>query len=252
MLNGVSSLTLAGQRGRAALVTMGRRSVPLVLAGLALAAAPAAASANSADVATTQALARATNTLVRAAQPDIAKALANVQSFANQAAAQCPHGGRGLPAGPRLRTARQRGRGGDDRRGVPHRRRPDRDLRARGQGPALEQPQAHARGAGPSRPSLRGSPRWRSQACAATSGRGSPAATQTLPASTTQFNQRYAAVDPEAEESPLIIRLATPYATPSDVPVLHRVERFEAQLAEAEAKRRRIYTRFMNSIELKQ
>jgi hypothetical protein len=232
-------------------MTIGRRSVPLVLAGLALAVAPPAASANSADVAATQALARATNTLVRAAQPDIAKALANVRSFTNQTVAQCPHVAAGSPqdhdseqldfevvgvmtavgyhtaAGPIATFARAvKGLHWSNGRLT----RAVRTFASKLKGLSTL-----------AVPSLCGD-----------IGAWAAGGYQTLPASTTQFNQRYSAVDPEAEESPLIIRLATPYGTPSDVPILHRVERFEAQLAEAEANAVAIYTNFMNSIELKQ
>ena len=74
----------------------------------------------------------------------------------------------------------------------------------------------------------------------------------TLPASTIQFNQHYSAVDPEAEEVPLILRLIAPYASPSEVPVLHRVERFEAQLGEAEAKAVEDYSHLVDSLDLNQ
>ena len=64
----------------------------LVFAGMALAAAPRAASARSAaDVASTQALARATKTLLNAARPDLPKGLAAVNRYANEIATQCPN-----------------------------------------------------------------------------------------------------------------------------------------------------------------
>jgi hypothetical protein len=223
----------------------------LALSSAALAVTPPAALAKSADVATTQALARATNTLVRAAQPDIAKALANVKSFANQTLAQCPNVAAGSPqdhdseqldfevvgvmtavgyhtaAGP-IATFAHAVKGLHWSNG-----RLTRAVRT-----------FATKLVGLSTlavPSLCGDiGTW------ATSGY------QTLPASTAQFNHDYNAVDPEAEESPLIIKLATPYGTPSDLSILHRVERFEAQLAEAEASAVSIYTNFMNSIELKQ
>lgn len=74
----------------------------------------------------------------------------------------------------------------------------------------------------------------------------------TLSASTTAFNRSYSAVDPEAEEVPLIINLAEPYSTPSDFMVLRHVERFEAQLGEAEAHGVEDYSRLMNRLELQQ
>ncbi len=230
---------------------MGIRSAAVLLAGVALAVAPPAASANSADVATTQALARATNTLVRASEPDIAKALANVKSFANQTLAQCPHVAAGSPQN---RDSEQL------------------DFEVVGVMTAV----GYHTAAGPiatfahavkglhwSNGRLTRAVRTFTSKLVGLStlavpslcgdiGAWATSGYQTLPASTAQFNQHYNAVDPEAEESPLIIKLATPYATPSDVPILHRVERFEAQLAEAEASGVAIYTNFMDSIELKQ
>jgi hypothetical protein len=75
---------------------------------------------------------------------------------------------------------------------------------------------------------------------------------KTLAASTVQFNRRYTAVDPEAEEGPLIMRLVMPYATPAEIPLFHSIRNFEAQLAEAEAHAVFAYKNLMNSIELNQ
>jgi hypothetical protein len=73
---------------------------------------------------------------------------------------------------------------------------------------------------------------------------------QTLPASAVQFDQRYAAVDVEAEEVPL--RLLAPYEDASSASQLHRVERLEAAIAEFEAHAVAFYTRIMDRLELNQ
>jgi hypothetical protein len=230
---------------------MGIRSASVLLVGVALAVAPPAASASSADVVTTQALARATNTLVRASEPDIGKALANVRSFASQTLAQCPHVAAGSPQDHDSEQLDNEVVGAMTTVGY-----------HTAAGPIATF--AHAvKGLHWSNGRLTRAVRTFASKLVGLStlavpslcgdiGAWATSGYQTLPASTVQFNQRYSAVDPEAEESPLIIRLATPYGTPSDVPVLRRVERFEAQLAEAEANAVGIYTNFMNSIELKQ
>jgi hypothetical protein len=251
MLNWVSSLTLAGQRGRADLLTRGRRSVPLVLVGLAFAAAPPAANANSADVAATQALARATNTLVRSSQPDIAKALANVKSFANQTLAQCPHAAAGSPQDHNSEQLDFEVVGVMTTVGYRTAAGPIATFAHAVKGLHWSNPRL-TRAVRTFVGKLQGLSTLTVPSLCGDIGAWATSGYTTLPTSTAQFNQRYNTVDPEAEESPLIIRLATPYATPSDVPVLHRVERFEAQLAEAEASGVAIYTRFMNAIELKQ
>ncbi len=231
---------------------MGIRSVSVLLAGVAaLAVAPSAASANSADVAATQALARATNTLVRASEPDIAKALANVKSFANQTVAQCPHVAAGSPQDHDSEQLDNEVAGALTTVGYRTAAAPIATF-------------AHAvKGLHWSNGRLTRAVRTFATKLVGLSTLAVPSLCgdigawvsggyTTLPASTVQFDQRYSEVDPEAEESPLIIKLATPYGTPSDVSVLHRVERFEAQLAEAEANGVEYYVHLMNSIELKQ
>jgi hypothetical protein len=71
---------------------------------------------------------------------------------------------------------------------------------------------------------------------------------QTLPASTVQFDQRYAAVDPEAEE--VSLRLLRPYEDAAVAAQVRGIERFEAALAEFEAHAVGDYTRIMDALEL--
>ena len=72
----------------------------------------------------------------------------------------------------------------------------------------------------------------------------------TVPASTAQFVPHYLAVTPEAEEVPLMIHLLMPYASPSDFPILRRVERLETRLGEAEAAAVETYSRVIMALEL--
>jgi hypothetical protein len=71
---------------------------------------------------------------------------------------------------------------------------------------------------------------------------------RTLPASTVQFDQRYNAVDPEAEEVPR--RLLGPYESAGDASLARRTKRLEAPLAEAEANAVGDYTRIMDTLDL--
>jgi hypothetical protein len=234
---------------------MGRRlvlgPVLLALACVALAASAQTALARSGDVATTQALARATNTLLIAARPDIPKALVNVKRFANQIAAQCPQV---AAESPQNHDSDQLD---DEVIGT---------VTAVGYHTAAAPIAtfAHAvEGLHWSNPRLTRAVRTFARKLEGLSTLAIPnlcgdiggwvtSRYTTLSASTTEFNLHYSKVDPEAEEAPLILRLATPYATPSDVPILHRVERFEALLAEAEAHGVEDYTHLMDSIDLNQ
>lgn len=234
---------------------MGRRlvsgSILLALAYVALVASAQAALSRAGDVANTQALARATNTLVSVAHPDIAKGLAAVKSYANQIAAECP----GAAAkSPQNHDSEQLD---DEVIGA---------MTAVGYHTAATPIAVFARTV----KRLRWSNGRLTRAvrtiatkleglstlaipnlCGDIEGWVTSGYT-TLPASTTQFNRSYSSVDPEAEEVPLIINLAEPYSTPGDFAVLRHVERFEAQLGEAEANAVEYYTHLINTLELKQ
>jgi hypothetical protein len=233
---------------------MGKRvsgSVLLGLACAALAAAPQAAFARSGDVAATQALARATNTLVSAARPDIPKGLAATKSYAYQTAAQCPRVAAGSPQSHDSEQLDNEVVGA---------------LSAVAYHTAAAPIAAFAHAVAHlhwSNSRLTGAVRTLTAKLRGISTLAVPnvcgdigswvsSGYATLPTSTVQFDQRYAAVDPEAEESPLIIKLARPFATPSDFAVLRRVERLEAELGEAEAHAVEYYTHLMNAIELNQ
>ncbi len=227
-------------------------TVLAVLAGAVLApAAQTAAARSAADVAATQALARATNTLVTAAHPDLSRGLAAVKSYVSSTTAQCPAVAARSPQNHDSEQLDNEVAGA---------------LTVTGYHTAAAPIAAFAR-------AVKGL-RWsnskltRAVHTFATKlvglstlavpdlctdiGAWVSSGYATLPASTVQFDQRYAATDVEAEESPLIIRLARPYGTPADLPVLRRVERFEAQLAEVEATAVADYTQLMNAIDLQQ
>ncbi len=235
---------------------MGRRSVSgpvvLVLASLALALVPQATSAESAgDASATQALARATKTILNAARPDLPRGLAAVNAYANEVAAQCP---KVAAASPQNHGAEQLD---DEVVGA---------MTVVGYRTATGPIKVfyHAvKGLHWSNPELTRAVKIFATKLYKLVGLTVPSLCgdvkewvaggyRTLTASTTQFLTQYNAVDPEAEEGPLIMRLARPYATAGDVSLFHNIERFEAELAETEAHAVFAYKHLMNSIELNQ
>lgn len=228
---------------------MGMRWVSALLVGLALAITPASALAKPGDVATTRRLALATDALVRAATPDVPRGLAAVRRYAAQTAAQCPgvalespqdHDSEqlsnelvGAMTAVGYRTAAAPiatfAHAVEGLRWSNHRlTRAVHTLARKLQGISTL-----------ATPNLCGD----IQAWVASHY-------TTLPASTVQFDRRYAAVETEAEEVPLIISLATPYASPVNFTVLRHVERLEAKLAEAEAHAVESYVHLMNALDL--
>jgi hypothetical protein len=232
-------------------MTMAMRSVAVFLAGLALAVAPPAALAKSGDVAATQALARATDTLVRTASPDIGKGLAAVKSYSEEIATKCP---RAAVGSPQDHDSEQLD---DEVIGA---------LTVVGYHAAAAPIAVFARsveGLHWSNQRLTHAVRTFATKLAGLSRLTPPnlcgdveawvaSGYQTLPPGTSQFSQSYLAVDPEAEEVPLILRLVTPYEGPGDIATLHRVDRFEARLGEAEAHAVEYYSHLMDSIDLNQ
>jgi hypothetical protein len=228
---------------------VGAPALALVCASL-WAVAPSAL-AKGADGASTRALARATTALLHAARPDIPKGLAAIKSFANEVAVQCPKVAAASPQNEGAEQLDDEVVGALTVVGYRTTTGPiDRFYAAvkglRWSNPKLTravrkfatklQKLVHL-----SVPSLCGDIKeW------AASGY------KTLSTGTTRFLQGYNAVDPEAEEGPLILRLLEPYATPADVPVYRDIENFESQLAEAEAHAVVYYKRLMSAIELNQ
>jgi hypothetical protein len=216
-----------------------------------LVAPPAAIAKQSGDVATTQALARAAKTLLHAARPDIAKGLANVKSFADELATQCPKVAAGSPQDYGSEQLDNEVVGVMTVVGYRTAAGPIKTFEHAVKGLHWSNPRlTHAVERYATKleklvslpvPSLCGDVKeW------VASGYN------TLSASTVQFNKSYEAVDPEAEEGPLIIKLAKPYATPGDIPLYRNIEKFESELAEAEAHAVFDYSHLMNSMELNQ
>ncbi len=227
-------------------------SVVLVFASFALAMAPQAASARSAaDMTATQALARATKTLLHAARPDLPKGLAAVNRYAGEVTTQCPN--------VAAKSPQDQGSEQLDDEVV-----------------AGMTVVGYRTGAGPIKAFYRAvkglhwsnSKLTRAVKIFATKLDKLVSLTvpslcgdikewvasgySTLTASTTQFLTQYNAVDPEAEEGPLIMRLARPYATAGDISLFYSIETFESELAETEAHAVFAYKRIMNTLELKQ
>lgn len=218
---------------------------------LALTLAPASAFANSGNEAATQALARATNTLVLAATPDVPRGLAAVKRYANGIAGECPEA---AVDSPQNRDSEQLD---DELIGamtvVGYRT---------AAGPIATF--AHAvRGLRWSNHTLTRTVQTFATKLRELSTLAVPdicadvkawtaSSFQTLPASTVPFVKRFLAVTPEAEEVPLMIRLLMPYATSSDFPILRRVERLETKLGEAEAAAVETYSRVILALELHQ
>lgn len=227
------------------------RSATVLAALAALAIAPPAAQAGSNDVATTRALASATNTLVRAATPEVAQGLAAAQHYAAGLVAQCPRVAAGSPQNHDSEQL------DDELIGA---------MTTVGYRVAAAPVARFARAVAGLRWSNaklthavhRFATRLQALTKLATPNvcgdiqSWTASSFQTLPASTVEFDKHYFAVDPEAEEVPTIISLATPYASPSELPVLKRVERLEVKLGEAEAAAVESYSRVIIALELKQ
>lgn len=222
-----------------------------LFAGAALVLAPTAAFASSGDVAATQALARATNTLVRAATPDVSKGLAAAQRYGTRIASQCPGAATGSPQNHESEQLDDELIGAMTIAGY-----------STAAGPIATF--AHAVHG------LRWSDARLTRAVKTFAAKLQKLSTlalpnvcgdiqtwaaggfATVPASTAQFVPHYLAVTPEAEEVPLMIHLLMPYASPSDFPILRRVERLEARLGEAEAAAVETYSRVIMALELHQ
>jgi hypothetical protein len=223
-----------------------------VFAVFVLALVPTAAlGASAGDAAATQALARATDTLVRAANPDIPKGLASARRFGNAIAAQCPHAAAGSPQNGQSEQLDDELIGGMTIAGYS----------------VAAAPIAHFKQA------VRGlhwSNNRLTRAVSTFADKLQKLATlklpnvcgdiqawadsgyKTLPASTVPFVHHYLQVTPEAEEVPLIIQLVGPYATNADFPILRRVERLETRLGEAEAAAVETYSHIIITLELNQ
>jgi hypothetical protein len=228
-----------------------RRAIGVSLVGALLSFAPASALASSRDVATTDALARATDALVRAANPDVPRGLAAAKRYAGQIASQCPAAAAASPQNHEAEQLDDEVIGAMTTVGYRVAAGPVATFAHRVRGLHWSNHRL-TRAVKRFTTKLVGLTRLATPDVCADVRAWAASGYQTVPAGTVAFDHHYYAVDPEAEEVPLIVSLAMPYATPSDVPVLHRVERLETKLGEAEAAAVEAYSRLIISLELKQ
>ena len=224
----------------------------LVVASLALATTQQAASAESAaDAVSTRTLSRATKVLLRAARPDLPKGLANAKRYATEVSAQCPKAAAESPQNHGSEQLDDEVIAGMTVVGYRTAAGPIKAFYHAVKGLHWSSTKLTRavntfatkldKFVSLSIPSLCGDIKeW------VASGY------KTLTPSTVQFLKQYNAVDPEAEEGPLILRLARPYATAGDIPLFHSIESFESELAETEAHAVFSYKNLMNTLELNQ
>jgi hypothetical protein len=222
-----------------------------VLVGLVLGVTPSGALASSADVATTQRLARATNTLVRAVTPDVPRGLAAAEHFAARIASECPEAAVGSPQNKESEQLDNEVIGAMTVVGYHVAAAPVATFARAVRGLHWSNGRL-TRALRRFVTRLAGLTKLTPPNVCADVKSWAASSYQTVPPSTFAFEHTYFATDPEAEEVPLIIRLATPYATPSEIPVLKRVERLEVKLGEAEAAAVESYSRLISSLNLNQ
>lgn len=231
------------ERGRIAATVVTGLALTLVPAGSALGA--------SGNVAATQALARATNTLVVAATPEVPHGLAAAEHYAAGLVAQCPNAAAGSPQNYDSEQLDNELIGAMTTVGY---------RVAAAHIAVFAHAVSHLSW---SNARLTGAVHRFAHRLLGLSKLATPnvcgdiqawtaSGFQTLPASTVAFDKSYLGITPEAYEVPLIVQLAMPYATPSEIPVLKRVERLEEKLGEAEAAAVEYYSRVIIALELKQ
>jgi hypothetical protein len=223
------------------------RLAPILLAALALAAAPPVALAKSGNAAATRAYIRANYALVRAARSNLAAGETALKSLAGQVAAQCPLAAAGSLENHESEQLSNEVAGALTVVAY----RPD---------AAAMAAFAHAvKGLRWSSRTLTRTVRTYAAQLEGLSTLATPnvcgdvqawaaADFHVLPASTVQFDQRYYAEDIEAEEVPL--RLLAPYESAGEASLARRTKQLEAPLAEAEANAVADYTRILNALEL--
>jgi hypothetical protein len=222
--------------------------LPAILTALAaLALMPAGALAGSPNTASTRAYIKANYALVRGARANLAAGKAAIKSLANQVAGECP-----LAAvdSPQNHDAEQLS---NEVVGA---------LEVAAYGPDKASMQAFAHAVRPLRWSNRKLTRMVDayatklerfptlappDICADVKA-WAASGYSTLPATTVSFDERYYALDIEAEE--VSLRLLRPYESATEASLLHRTELLEAPLAEAEADAVYDYSKILDSLEL--
>jgi hypothetical protein len=230
---------------------MVRGALSGLLVGLLLGVAPGSALASSSDVATTRVLSRATDALVRAANPEVPRGLASAKRYAGQIASQCPAAAAGSPQNHEAEQLDDEVIGAMTTVGYRVAARPVATFARAVRGLHWSNHRL-TRAVKTFTTKLAGLTKLATPDVCADIRAWAASGYQTVPASTVAFDKHYYATSPDAEEVPLIIDLVMPYAVPADVPVLHRVERLETRLGEAEAQAVEAYSRLIISLELKQ
>jgi hypothetical protein len=229
------------------LVTVAPRPASILLAALALAAAPSAALASSGNAAATRAYIQANYALVRAGRANLATGNAALKTLVRQITGECPLAAAESPENHDSEQLSNEVAGA---------------LTIVAYHPDVAAMGAFAR-------AVRGL-HWsnhvltRTVKTYATQLRGlatlappdvcgdvrawAAGGFQALPASTVEFDQRYYAVDIEAEEVPL--RLFSPFESASEASLIRRTKQLEAPLAEAEANAVSDYTQILDALKL--
>jgi hypothetical protein len=217
----------------------------------ALACAPSAGAASAGDVATTRTLARATDVLVREANPEVSRGLAAAQRYARGLSAQCPRVAAGSPQNEQSERLDDEVIGAMTTVGYRVARASVARFARAVRGLHWSNPRLTRALARFTR-KLRGLTTLATPDVCGDVKAWAASSFQTVPPSTLAFAHKYFATDVEAEEVPTIVSLAMPSATPSEVPVLKRVERLERKLGEAEAAAVESYSRLIMALELQQ
>ncbi len=228
-------------------VTVVPRPASILLAVLALAAAPSTALASSGNAAATRAYIQANYALVRAGRANLATGNASLKSLVRQITGECPLAAAESPENHDSEQLSNEVAGA---------------LTIVAYHPDAAAMGAFARAVG----GLHWSNRVLTRAVRtyATQIRGLAALAppdvcsdvrawaaggfQALPASTVQFDTSYYAVDIEAEEVPL--RLFSPFESAAEVSLVRRTKQLEAPLAEAEADAVSDYTQILDVLKL--
>jgi hypothetical protein len=222
-----------------------------VFAGLALLLVPSAALASAGDEAATQTLARATDTLVRAASPEVAKGLAAAKRYAGNITAGCPHAATGSPQNGQSEQLDDEVIGGMTVAGYSVAAAPIARFKRAVHGLHWSSGRL-TRAVSTFADKLQKLSTLALPNVCADIQSWAASGYKTLPAGTVPFVRHFLRVTPEAEEVPLIIQLVSPYATAADFPILRRVERLETRLGEAEAAAVETYSRLIIAVELAQ
>ena len=226
---------------------MALRPASILLAVLALAAAPSAALASSGNAAATRAYIQANYALVRAARSNLATGTAALKSLVHQITGECPLAAAESPENHDSEQLSNEIAGA---------------MTVAGYHPDVAAIGAFVHAVGGLHWSNRTLTRTVKTYATQLHGLATLAVPdvcgdvkawaaggfQALPASTVQFDQRYYAVDIEAEE--VTLRLFSPFESAGEASLVRRTKQLEAPLAEAEANAVADYTQILDALKL--